>query len=136
MSDNHSIQDAPARFKELASNFKPKLPRKLELLMPFKDYIEELLSKNAAHDDIRLILETVNVIVSTDTVHRFCRRVLGKKAVRPYKPRPRKHSPAKMPPVLPPPEKIEAKLPEQRERYLGPWSRRKRGPHITDSKNL
>ena len=136
MSENRSTQDAQARFKELVSNFKPKLPRKLELLMPFKDYIKELLALHASHDDIRLLLEDVKVVVSNDTVHRFCRRVIGQKVIRPYKPRPRKLSPAKILPVQPSPEKIQTKLREQQERYSGPWSRRKRGPRIADSKNL
>ena len=136
MSENRSIQDAQARFKELVSNFKLKLPRKFALLMPFKEQIEELVKRRATHDDIRLILAQVKIVVSNDTVHRFCRQVIGQKAVRPYKPRPRKHSSAKIQPVQPSPEKIETKLREQQERYSGPWSRRKRGPRIADSKNL
>jgi hypothetical protein len=136
MSDNDPSQDAHARFKELVSNFKPKLSRKFALLMPFKEQIEELVKRRAAHDDIRLILTKVKIVVSNDTVHRFCRQVIGQKVIRPYKPRPRKHSPAKVLPVQSSPEKIETKPLEQRERYPGPWSRRKPGPRIADSKNL
>ena len=87
----------------------------------------------ASHDDIRILLEDVNIVVSTDTVHRFCRKVIGQKIIRPYKPRPRKHPASKILPVLPSPQKIEAPL---RARIPGPWSRRKPGPRIADSKNL
>jgi hypothetical protein len=42
----------------------------------------------------------------------------------------------KISPVLSSPESIRTTLREQRERFPGPWSRRKRGPRIADSKNL
>ena len=136
MSENRSIQDAQARFKELVSNFKLKLPRKLALLLPFKDHIKELLAKRASHDDIRLILGSVKIIVSNDTVHRFCRRVIGQKVIRPYKPRPRKNSSFKMRSGLPPASKSESKPPEPPERYEGPWSKKKNGPRIANPKKL
>jgi hypothetical protein len=132
MSEKIPAEDVQARFKELVSGFK-KLPRKFALLMPFKPKIEELLKLRASHDDIRILLEDVNIVVSTDTVHRFCRKVIGQKIIRPYKPRPRKHPASKILPVLPSPQKIEAPL---RARIPGPWSRRKPGPRIADSKNL
>jgi hypothetical protein len=129
---NIPAEDMQARFKELVGGFK-KLPRKFALLMPFKPKIEELLKLRASHDDIRLLLEDVNIVVSTDTVHRFCRKVIGQKVIRPYKPRPRKQSTSKVPPELPSSQKIETPL---RERIPGPWSRRKPGPRIANSKNL
>jgi hypothetical protein len=76
------------------------------------------------------------IIVSLNAIYRFCRDVIGEKTVRLYKPSPPKNSPSKAIPVLPPPEKIEATLREQRQRFPGPWSRRKPGPRIADSKNL
>ncbi len=124
-------------FKELASGYQPKLPRKLALLLPFKTQIEELLAKQASYDDIRILLEDVKVIVSKDTVHRFCRQVIGQKPVRQRNAGAKEISPLKISPVQqPPPESIQATLREQRERIPGPWSRRKRGPRIADSKNL
>ena len=82
MGDNSSSEDTQTRFKELANGYKTKLPRKLALLFPFKSQIEELLARQASYDDIRLLLEDVKVVVSKDTVHRFCRRVIGQKPVR------------------------------------------------------
>ncbi len=132
MNDKIPVEDMQARFKELVGSFK-KLPRKFALLMPFKPKIEELLKLRASHEDIRILLEDVNIVVSTDTVHRFCRKVIGQKIIRPYKPRPRKHPASKILPVLPSPQKIEAQL---RARIPGQWSRRKPGLRIADSKNL
>jgi hypothetical protein len=114
----------------------PKLSPKRALLLPFKSQIKELRARNAAYDDIRLILADVNIVVSLNTIYRFCRDVIGEESDRPHKSRPPKNSPSKAVPVLPPPEKIGATLREQRERFPGPWSRRKPGPRIADSKNL
>jgi hypothetical protein len=136
MGDNSSSEEARVRFKELASGYQPKLPRKLALLLPFKTQIEELLAMQASYDDIRILLEDVKVTVSKDTVHRFCRKVIGQKPVRQRSAGTNVISPLKISPVQPPPESIQATLREQRERFPGPWSRRKRGPRIADSKNL
>jgi hypothetical protein len=135
MNNDTSSEDTQARLEELAGGFK-KLPRKLKLLLPFKSSIRTLLSKRATYAQIRSILAEVEIFVSTDTVHRFCNEVIGRKAILRYKPNSHKRSSSKVPQVLSSPEKIEAKLREQRERFPGPWSRRKRGPHIADSKNL
>jgi hypothetical protein len=69
-------------------------------------------------------------------VHRFCRKVIGQKPVRQSNAGAKEILPFKISPVQPPPENIQATLREQRERIPGPWSRRKRGPRIADSKNL
>ena len=58
MSDKSSSEEAQARFKQLASGFQPKLPRKLALLLPHKTQIEELLAMRASYDDIRILLKT------------------------------------------------------------------------------
>jgi hypothetical protein len=137
MSDNPSSEAVQTRFSDLASDYKIKLPRKLALLFPFKTQIEGLLAKQASYDDIRLLLEDVSVVVSKNTVYRFCRQVIGQKSVRQYgKAGTKEISPLKIPPVSPPPESIQTALQEQRVRFPGPWSRRKRGPRIADSKNL
>ncbi len=138
MSDNGSSEDSQSRFKKLASGYQPKLPRKFALLLPFKTQIEELLARQASYDDIRLLLEDVKVVVSKDTVHRFCRQVIGQKPVRQRNPGTKEIPQPKILPVQvqPTSEIIQSTLREQRERFPGPWSRRKRGPRIADSKNL
>ena len=137
MSDNSPSEEAQARFKKLASGFQPKLPRKLALLLPHKTQIEELLAMRASYDDIRILLEDAAIAVSKDTVYRFCRRVIGRKPVRQRNADAKEITPIKISPVQPPPpESIQASLREQRKLIPGPWSRRKPGPRIADSKNL
>ena len=136
MGDNSSSEDTQARFKELANGYKTKLPRKLALLIPCKAQIEELLARQASYDDIRLLLEDANIVVSKDTVHRFCRQVIGQRPVRQRNASTKKMSPPKISSAQSPPESIQTTLREHRERYAGPWSRRKRGPRIANSKNL
>jgi hypothetical protein len=137
MSDNSSSEEAHARFKKLASGFQPKLPRKLALLLPHKTQIEELLAMRASYDDIRILLEDAAIAVSKDTVYRFCRKVIGRKPVRQRNADAKEITPFKISAVQqPPPESIQASLREQRKLIPGPWSRRKPGPRIADSKNL
>jgi hypothetical protein len=137
MSDSSPSEDSQVRFKELANGYQPKLPRKLALLLPFKPQIEKLLERKASYDDIRLLLEDVKITVSKDTVHRFCRQVIGQKAVRQRNAGAKEITPFKIPPIQQPPsESIQANLREQRKLIPGPWSRRKPGPRIADSKNL
>ncbi len=137
MSDNSSSEEAHARFKKLASGFQPKLPRKLALLLPHKTQIEELLAMRASYDDIRILLEDAAIAVSKDTVYRFCRKVIGRKPVRQRNAGAKEILPLKISPVQQPPsESIQTSLREQRKLIPGPWSRRKPGPRIADSKNL
>jgi hypothetical protein len=144
MNDDRPTEDSQTRFEELASGYQRKLSRKFALLLPFKTHIEGLLARRASYDDIRLLLEDAKVVVSKNTLYRFCHQVIGKKTVRqgnriakvisqPNIP------PTKVQPVQPPAESVGVALreqPEPRERYAGPWSKRKRGPRIADSKNL
>jgi len=136
MSDKTLSEETQISFKELASGYQPKLPPKLAQMLPHKKQIQELRERKAAYDDIRLLLRNVNIVVSLDTVFRFCRDVLGQKPIRAYKARAPKHQSSTVSPVLPSPESIQATLGKQRERFPGPWSRRKRGPRIANSKNL
>jgi hypothetical protein len=63
--------------------------------------------------------------------------VIGQKAVRQRNAGAKGILPLKISPVQsPPPESIQASLREQRKLIPGPWSRRKPGPRIADSKNL
>jgi hypothetical protein len=134
--------ETKARFAELARKYEPKLPRKFAQMMPFKEWIRELRSKGASCDDIRTLLADVNVTVANDTVHRFCRDMLGNESRRGRKkrsgvasqvsengcPQPRELAVQS--------ESLAENLAEQRGRVLGPWTPRKRGPRIADSKNL
>ncbi|HVU09078.1 MAG TPA: hypothetical protein VHG89_11100 [Verrucomicrobiae bacterium] len=101
--------------------------------MPVKEPIKMLLAKKATYEDVRIILAEENIIVSRDTIHRFCRQIIGQKSVRQRK---TTTKPLKNTPIPSPSPSIKAALQEQRERLPGVWGRRKRGPRITDSKNL
>jgi hypothetical protein len=144
MNEPSPSDEVQTRLTKRATNFRPKLPRKLAELLPFKNQIKELRARNAAYDDIRLILAQENIIVTLDAVYRFCHVVLGEKSDEPKKSRSVKVSPSTASPAAPPatnppnpPGSIQAALQEQRrERLPGLWGRRKRGPRIADSKNL
>jgi hypothetical protein len=144
MSESGSFDEIKARLKGRINVYQSKLAPQKAVLLPFKVEIKELRARQAAYDDIRLILAEENIIVSTSTVYRFCRDVLGEKSNESKRPRSTKVSPsAAMPVVSPPinppnpPTSIQAALQEQRrERLPGLWGRRKRGPRIADSKNL
>jgi hypothetical protein len=134
MENNLPTTDSQSRFDALATGFKPKLPPKLALMLPFKNQIEGLLAKRASYDDIRLLLEDVKVVVSKNTIYRFCHQVIGHQSVRR-----RDHASAKeITPLNISPEQpsIQAALQERREQIPGPWSRRKPGPRIANFKNL
>lgn len=144
MSGEGSFDEIKARLKDRISGYRFKLAPQQATLLPFKAEIKELRARNAAYDDIRLILAEENIIVSTSTVYRFCRDVLGEKPNAPKKSRvsksrPSTASPSTSQPTNPPNSltSIQAALQEQRrERLPGLWGRRKRGPRIADSKNL
>jgi hypothetical protein len=133
------------QFSELAEHYEPKLPRKLALLLPFKAHIKELRTKHASCDAIRILLAEVNILVSNDTVHRFCREVIGQKPCRSprngHSPEPRDQSKVagnNTPPSSQglPDNPIREHLAAQNERPGATWTRPKRGPRIADSKNL
>jgi hypothetical protein len=137
MGNDDSSEAVQTRFTALAGGYKTKLPRKLALLLPFKTQIEGLLARRASYDDIRILLGDVKIVVSKNTVYRFCRQVIGQKPVRQRNAGAKEILPLKISPVQsPPPESIQASLREQRKLIPGPWSRRKPGPRIADSKNL
>jgi hypothetical protein len=62
--------------------------------------------------------------------------VIGRKPVRQRNADAKEITPFKIPAVQPSPESIQGSLREQRKLIPGPWSRRKPGPRIADSKNL
>ena len=67
---------AQNQFATAVRNFTPKLSPKFQKLLPFKDGIAELRRKGASYETIADILRNTNVVVSHDTVTRFCREVL------------------------------------------------------------
>jgi hypothetical protein len=138
MSGNPESTPDTNHFGGLASDYPPKLPRKFKLLLPLKSHIEALLRKRASYDDIRILLAKANIVVSKNTVYRFCREVIGQKPIR--QPVAKKKEIPEVAPASPlptnPPASIHTALQERRERLPGLWGRRKRGPRIADSKNL
>jgi hypothetical protein len=137
MSDNPTSIPAQTNFGELADRYPPKLARKLKLLLPLKSHIEGLLAKRASYDDIRTLLKQANIIVSKNTVYRFCHEVIGRQPIR-RRGGDRNENAKVLPPASPPSSStsIQSSLQERRERVPGLWGRRKRGPRIADSKNL
>lgn len=137
MSDDPTSVPAQTNFGEIADRYPPKLARKLKLLLPLKSHIEGLLAKRASYDDIRTLLKEANIIVSKNTVYRFCRDVIGQPPTR--KPAGNKKENIKVLPASSQPSpstSIQSVLQERRQRVPGLWGRRKRGPRIADSKNL
>ena len=80
---------AQNKFATAVRNFTPKLSTKFQKLLPFKDGIAELRRKGASYEAIADILRDTNVVLSHDTVARFCREVLE---LTPRTRRPRKAS--------------------------------------------
>jgi hypothetical protein len=142
MNTATTSDETKARFAELARKYEPKLPRKFAQMMPFKEWIRELRSKGASCDDIRTLLADVNVTVANDTVHRFCRDMIGNQPRRGRKERgdiaqrPSKNGAPQPSEAAAQSPSLKENLAEQRGRVLGPWTPRKRGPRIADSKNL
>ena len=75
---NHAAVTQVARsdFATAVRNFTPTAPAKFQSLLPFKEGIAELRRKGASYETIADILRNTNVVVSHDTVTRFCREVL------------------------------------------------------------
>jgi hypothetical protein len=141
MNQPESPDRSKTRLKAKVKEY-PKLSKSKALLLPYRNEIKALRARNAAYDDIRLILEQENVVVSLNTLYRFCRDVLEEKTATVVKQRLPK-SPAvgdPPPPTIQPVSaaapSIQAALQERRERMPGLWGRRKRGPRIADSQNL
>ena len=77
MNDATVADLAQNQFATAVRNFTPKLSAKFQKLLPFKDGIAELRRKGASYETIADILRNTNVVVSHDTVTRFCHEVLG-----------------------------------------------------------
>jgi hypothetical protein len=124
-------------FREAAQAF-DRTPKLFRALMKYKDDIAALRQKGASFDTISELLQKDNVRVSWKTISRFCRKVIGTEK--------RRRKSAEGIPTSEPVEKrsksgdetvsLLSALNDQRSKVVGPWTPRKRGPHITDSKNL
>jgi hypothetical protein len=124
-------------FREAAQEF-DRTPKLFRALMKYKDDIAVLRQKGASFDTISELLQKDNLRVSWKTVSRFCRKIIGTEK--------RRKKSAETIRASEPVEKrskngdetasLLSALNEQRSKVVGPWTPRKRGPHITDSKNL
>jgi len=125
MNESIVSAEAKARLTEAVNNYAPPAPKKYRALEEVKDCIIELRKKQASYKTIRTILrDNAGVEVSHQTIARYCREVLD--AARAKKPRHPKT------PTTEPPASAQGEL--QSRSFIG--SRRPRGPHIADSKNL
>ncbi|HEX3625375.1 MAG TPA: hypothetical protein VH280_08120 [Verrucomicrobiae bacterium] len=117
--------EAKARLAEAVKNYAPPAPEKYRALNEVKESIIALRERKASYETIRTLLhESAGIEVSHQTVARYCREVLD--AARPKKPR-RPKTPAGQTPSSVPTE-------PPAQSHFG--SRRPRGPHIADPKNL
>lgn len=124
-------------FREAAQEY-DRTPKLFRELMKYKEDIAILRQKGASFDTISELLQKDNLRVSWKTVSRFCRRILSTEK--------RRRKSAEGIPASEPGENgakteggsvsLLTALNEQRGKVLGPWTPRKRGPRITDSKNL
>jgi hypothetical protein len=117
--------EAKARFAEAVKCYTPPAPEKYRALNEVKESIIALRERKASYETIRAMLhENAGIEVSHQTVARYCREVLeAGKAKKPRR--------AKTPTTEPP-----ASNQTQLEAHSFTGYPRKRGPHITDSKNL
>jgi len=135
MSEINCIEGVRLRLAERADFFAPGMSRKVALLIPYKAQIRKLRSRKASYDCIRLILAEENIKVSLSTLYRFCKKLLRENAgANPKSRSPGKNGQMNMTGIEP---TDLAVVPEDQRRPLpGPWSRRKRGPRIANSKTL
>jgi hypothetical protein len=130
----------PAKsFREAARDYDgaSKLFRQLA---GYRDEIAELRRKRASYDTISELLKIDGVNVSWKTVARFCHATLDSGRVRRRQESQKRTWPTSETDSAPSVRdasngKAVALLKERRE-AVGPWTPRKRGPRIADSKNL
>ena len=124
-------------FREAAQEY-DRTPKLFRELMTYENEIVALRQKGASFDTISELLQKDNVKASWKTVSRFCRKIIGSEK--------RRKKSAEANPTSEPADSrskisagsisLTAALNAQRDKEPGPWPARKRGPHITDSKNL
>jgi hypothetical protein len=116
-------------FREAAQEY-DRTPKLFRELMKYKDEIVALRQKGASFDTISELLQKDNVKASWKTVSRFCRKIIGSEKRR------KKSAEANPTSISAGSISLTAALNAQRDKESGSWPARKRGPHITDSKNL
>jgi hypothetical protein len=72
-----NANDSRRAFDVLIQQHVPHRPAKLRLLMEFRDSIAEARKKGASFEVIRTYLAKTAVVVSADTVARFCHQILS-----------------------------------------------------------
>jgi hypothetical protein len=136
-SESHNSTKKP--FHQAARDY-DNTPKLFRRLMPFKDGIVELRQKRASYATIAELLTDEGIVVSRNTVARFCRRFL----VSASRSKGRKESaepissaaqPVRLA-IVPENQAVSAQLEERRAKLIGPWTRRRRGPRIADARNL
>ena len=117
--------EAKARLTEAVKNYTPPAPEKYRALNEVKESIMALRERKASYETIRVMLqENAGIDVSHQTVARYCREMLDSgKAKKPR--RPKTSTPEQ-------PATAQGELPSRS--FMG--SRRPRGPHIADPRNL
>ena len=125
MNESIVSAEAKARLTEAVNNYAPPAPKKYRALEEVKECIIELRKKQASYQTIRAMLhDNAGIDVSHQTIARYCREVLdATRAKKPHRPKT---------PATEPPPAAQGEL--QSRSFIG--SRRPRGPHIADSKNL
>lgn len=69
-------QSSRIAFEEAVRNYVRPLPEKFQTLLPYRDGIAELRSKQASFRTVAQLLKQVGVSVSHDTIARFCHAVI------------------------------------------------------------
>jgi len=139
--DTIEASNEKASFEQAVRNYK-RASKLVRILLKYKSGIAELRRKHASFDIIRELLAADGVTVSARTVARFCHQVIEAEG----EPRKRQYVRKSSPAGIAPNENQKHPeagtngntdlLAEQREKTIGPWTPRRRGPRITDSKNL
>jgi transposase len=122
MNDATFAELVQNQFATAVRDFTPKSSSKFQTLLPFKDGIAELRRKGASYETIADILRNTNVVVSHDTVTRFCHEVLG---LTPAQRRRRKRS-----------SRRATQKPHSRPQTLNAPNHTAQGPRVADPNNI
>ena len=147
MNDQSVSADVKALFDAMVKNYTPKVSGKFRKLYQLQEGITELRSKGASCQVIASILREAHIIVSPDTIVRFCREVLEPTG---FSRRKKKISPpaGKLPKTPQRPRATELKsaqgvtpnstqkTPHRAEQASGTEVARTKGPRIADPNNI
>jgi hypothetical protein len=112
-----------------------------ESLLKYRDGIAELRRKRASLKFITELLQANGVSISRQTVGRFCARLVNSKKSRRRQPASNGHSRRTVTEhagrqFAVTPKRVASIPSEKRNIPAGPWTSRRKGPRIADSKNL